>query len=302
MSDHFEISRWKSIQAASGKWYKAVELLGTGGNAATVLAYCGSKPTKGLLFAVKVFRRLSKPERRDAFLREAEILRGCDHPAIMKVYDEGVYYGNPFIVLEYLPKTLGEVMRSGASILEKVAYAFQLISALDYLDTQVPQLVHRDLKPPNIFIKGGSCVIGDFGLIKVLDEEDQEEDKAILKESIGVGMPFHYRTPDLVDYFNNVAPITTKSDIFQLGLVLAQLFTGWNPVKETMNFSDPVQLEPLGNIKSPMGGGIATLINRMLTYSPSERPSAGSLLDSWEGLFHSTVEAAHGLEDRAFHF
>jgi serine/threonine protein kinase len=302
MSDHFEIARWKSIEADSGKWYKVVEHLGTGGNAATFLAYCASNPMKGILFAVKVFRRRSKPERRDSFLNEAKILGDCAHPSIMQIYDQGVYYDNPFMIMEYLPRTLAEVMRSGPSILEKVAYSFQLMSALDYLHAQTPAIIHRDIKPANIFIKGGSCVLGDFGLMKLVND-DEKEDKEILKESIGAGMPFYYRTPDLVDYLNNVASITTKSDVFQLGLVLAQLFTGWNPERAARSFTEPVELDPLGNIRSNrLGGGIATLINRMLTTDKNGRPDAASLLDSWERLFRETVEAAHELEDRAFHF
>ncbi len=170
----------------------------------------------------------------------------------MQIYDRVIYYDDPFMIMEYLPKTLAKVMRSGPSILEKVTYAFQLMSALDYLHAHKPSIIHRDIKPANIFIKGGSCVLGDFGLMKLVNE-DEEEDKEFLKESIGAGMPFYYRTPDLVDYLNNVASITTKSDIFQLGLVLAQLFTGWNPAKAAKNFTDPVELEPLSTIRSRLG-------------------------------------------------
>jgi hypothetical protein len=61
MSDHFKLDRWKSLQADSGFWYESIELLGTGGNAATFLAFCTSPPNKGLLFAIKVFRRPFKP-------------------------------------------------------------------------------------------------------------------------------------------------------------------------------------------------------------------------------------------------
>ena len=89
MADHFELETWKSVQADSGRWYKSIELLGTGGNAATFLACCTSTPLKGLLFAIKVFRRLSKPERRNSFLEEARFLRTCDHPSVMRVFDEG---------------------------------------------------------------------------------------------------------------------------------------------------------------------------------------------------------------------
>ena len=187
-----------------------------------------------MLFAVKVFRNLSRPDRRHSFLEEARFLQTCDHPAIIRTYDEGVYYENPFVVMEYLPRTLAQVMRRGCGIVEKVAFAIQLVSALEYLDSLDPKVVHRDIKPPNIFIKGGSCVLGDFGLMKRLTD-----DPSIIKESLGPGMAYYYRTPDLVAYLRGGAPVTTKSDVFQLGLVLAHLFTGWNPEKVSHEFTDP---------------------------------------------------------------
>ncbi len=301
MSDHFEFEHWKSFRSGSGTWYKAIEPLGVGGNAATFLAYCTSPPRKGLLFAVKVFRKLSKPERRDSFLEEAKFLQSCDHPAIMRTYDEGVYYDKPFVVMEYLPQTLGVAMRRGCSFVEKIAFAIQLVSSLEYLDSLDPKVVHRDIKPANIFIKGGSCVLGDFGLMKRLNDND-DEDREIVKESIGVGMPFFYRTPDLVAYLKDDVPLTTKSDVFQLALVLAHLFTGRNPARANPDYTSPVELEPLGNITSRMSGGIAVLLSRMLTIDPNKRPAAREIADGWEGVFRNAVDAAHNVEDRAFLF
>ena len=302
MTDHIEFGPWQGINADSGNWYKAIELLGTGGNAATFLVFCTSPPMKGLIFAVKVFRKLSKPERRESFLEEVKFLKSCEHPAIMRVYDEGTFYDdNPFVVTEYLPNTLVEVMRADCGFVEKVAYACQLVAALSYLDSLSTKVVHRDIKPENIFAKGGSCVLGDFGLMKLLSGED-EEDREIVKESVGVGMPRYYRTPDLVSYLKGDSGISTKSDVFQLGLVLARLFTGWNPEKSSKEFTDPVELEPVRRIPSKLGGNVVGLLNRMLEMDPDKRPSAGNLVDGWEGVFRNAVDTSHKLEDRAFHF
>lgn len=300
--DHFELEPWQGIRAASGRWYKAIELLGVGGNAVTFLAYGTSSPWKGMLFAIKVFRRRSRPERRQSFLKEAKFLRACDHPAVMRVFDEGTYKDdNAFLVVEYLPRTLAIEMRSGCGFIEKVAYSFQLLSALDYLASRTPPVVHRDIKPANIFIKGGSCVLGDFGLMKLL-QDDTSEDKNVLKESIGPGMPYYYRTPDLVNYLTGASALTTKTDVFQLGLVLAHLFTGRNPAKPSIDFTAEVELEPLGNIPSKMSGQIAATLKRMLTFDPDERPAASELLDMWEGIFRNVVDATHAIEDQAFNF
>jgi hypothetical protein len=70
-------------------------------------------------------------------------------------------------------------------------------------------------------------VLGDFGLMKLMDGQG-EEDRDVFKESVGLGMPFFYRTPDLISYAKNEADISPKSDVFQLGLVLTELFTSRN--------------------------------------------------------------------------
>lgn len=300
MTDHFEFERWKGIHADSGRWYKSIELLGVGGNAATFLAYSTSPPTKGQLVAIKVFRKLSKPERKASFLEEAKFLRECEHPSIMRIYDEGTYYDdNPFIVAEYLPQTLRTAGKKRMGIVEKVTYSMQLLSALQYLGDLPTPIVHRDIKPENIFLRGGACVLGDFGLAKRLGRTGKE-DRTAVKESVGAGMPWYYRTPDLVAYLKSGTELSCKSDTFQLGLVLAELFTGSNPLKRSKNFTAPIELEALGNIRGEMGGLIAPILRKMMIKNPQYRPTPKTLIDKFDGAFVRCIEEAHKLEGQAF--
>lgn len=303
MSDHIAFDVHQGIEASSGEWYKSVQHLGTGGNAVTFLVLCTSGQNEGVLFALKVFRKLSQPERRARFLQEISFLQQCSHPSLMRVHDSGVFRAGtdeyPFVVAEYLPQRLFDVMRGNtASTVQKITFSLQLLSALAYLDDLKPPVIHRDIKPQNIFVKGGACVLGDFGLMKLLDGRE-EQDKEIFKESIGPGMPFFYPTPDLVAYARNERDISTKTDVFQLGLVLAELFTGWNPAKRRADHLDDVELEPLGSIPGGLSGGLATLINKMLIVEPEGRPSARQLLDGWQGVFKNAVDRAHALDGRA---
>ena len=135
--------------------------------------------------------------------------------------------------------------------------------------------------------------------MKVLDK-NAEADREVLKESIGPGMPFFYRTPDLVAYATNQADITVQSDVFQLGLVLAQLFTGWNPCKKAQEHLSPVQLDQIEHIPGKLGGSIWTVLNRMLTFDPSERPTAANLLSLWQANFFDAAMHQHELEGQAF--
>jgi serine/threonine protein kinase len=284
--------------------YNVLQELGRGGNAITYLMVAGSGPFQGTPFAVKIFRRVSKPERRESFLNEAQFLRDCGHPGVMRIYDEGVYRDDhPFVVAEYLPHTLAEVIRSSAAtIVEKLSYTLQLLSTLDYLSALGEPVIHRDIKPQNVFVKGQSCVLGDFGLMKRVSTPDDDVPENVIKESVGPGMPFFYRTPDLVAYVRGEAYPTTKSDVFQLGLVVAQLFTGRNPECRAENnaFKSDVELEPLAPIPGSYCDQIANLVDSMLELDPANRPTAGELLPAWRGLFFDAAEQLSALEGRVF--
>ena len=299
-ADHL-LSIGQSVQASSKVWYRNIQWLGAGGNADTFLVVATSGQAKGVPFALKIFRRLAKPERRESFLAEVEFLKQCSHPSVMRVYDDGTFYDQlPFVVAEYLPNTLQQVIRSERTPTAlKVSYTLQLLSALVYLAGLPAPVIHRDIKPQNIFIKGHSCVLGDFGLMKFVDVADND-DREVLKESLGVGMPARYRTPDLVRYLNGEALPTPKSDVFQLGLVTAELFTGHNPQRWAKDFTDPVELDPLGVVPGAMSAGIANLIKRMLLMDPSARDPAAKFIDPWQGIFLSAVERAHALDGRVF--
>ena len=302
--DELTLGFKQGMQSSSGYWYNNIQWLGKGGNAVTQLMLAGSGPFKGTPFAVKIFRRVSKPERRESFMAEMKFLRECNHPGIMRTYDEGVYReDHPFVVAEYLPRTLAQTIRArGASMVSKLSFMLQLLSSLEYLSTLSPPVIHRDIKPKNVFVKGGACVLGDFGLLKRSEEEESETREDIFKRSIGPGMPFFYRTPDQVAYARNESELTVASDIFQLGLVAAELFTGRNPEKraEHDDFLSDVELAPLGFVAGSSGGVIAGLIRDMLEFDTCARPDAGLLLEQWKGVFFNVATQQDAIEGRVF--
>jgi serine/threonine-protein kinase len=307
--DWVELDFRQGIRAESGIWYNNLQRLGVGGNAVTYLMLAGSGDFAGVCFAVKVFRRVSQPESRDKFLSEVKFLRACRHPCILGIYDDGVYReDHPFVVVEYLPRTLADIIRSDtATLVERLSYVLQLLSVLAYLEQLQPPVVHRDIKPQNIFVKGRSCVLGDFGLVKHLERpEDVAARQGALKESVGPGMPFFYRTPDQVAYARGVAGLTTKSDVFQLGLVTAELFCGENPELRAENNEHlaDVRLRPREEWVSLIPPGfrqvLANLIGSMLEFEPARRPAAVDLLAPWRGLFFEVADRQQALEGRVF--
>ena len=290
MKDKIYLNIGQSIKANSGDYYQIVSSLGDGGNSVAFLALCTSGIYKGILFSLKLFCNISDSRRQEKFLKEVNFLEKIDHPAIIRVYDKGTFAISekqyPFVVSEYYPNTLTEIMKSECSLSDKLIYTVNLLSALCYLKNNTPKIVHRDIKPQNIFIKGRNAILGDFGLMKVLDEKDAEDSSDIKEFEVtaGAGMAFFYRTPDLIDYLNHKTQVTQKSDIFQLGLVIAQLFTGVNPCKKVENLTDDFDMFPLGGISSKKYGGlIAQNIKLMLEIDSEKRIDIDKLLDKWNG-------------------
>lgn len=300
MDDLVNLRFEETLGTARGR-YSILQLLGLGGSAETYLVLATSGDYRGQLFAARVFRRVSRPEWRSDFLSEAAFLQSCSHPAIMRIFDQGLYGDErPFVIAEYLPRTLARALVESPTMPEKLSYAVQLLSALQYL-TKIG-VVHRDVKPENIFIKGGACVLGDFGLMKrVTAPSDAVADREMVKQSVGPGMPRDYRVPDLVAYLAGGPPPTVASDVFQLGLVFARMFTGENPARPLApgeDFTTPVQLDPL----KPIPGGMRTLIETalvpMLEFDREKRPTASFLLGQWQALFLEAASRAHALEGR----
>lgn len=300
MEEHLDLPFKTVLKSPTFSDLTSLQLLGRGGSAETYLMLAASGPLRGQFFAVRVFYRLSKPEWQASFLGEFKFLQSCQHPAVMRVFEEGMYLDkHPFVVAEYLPGTLGNVLRTNPPMVAKIGYALQLLSALEYLASPDVAVIHRDIKPANIFIKGGSCVLGDFGLMKRV-KVDVELDRAMLKESIGPGMPRDYRTPDLVDYYKGGPVPTEKSDIYQLGLVLAEMFSGTNPQQRMKNrddYAEPIQLAPF-SILGGLGPLVEKEIQPMLQSDPTKRPPAAELLVRWQDLFLEAARRAHDLEGR----
>ncbi|KAF6122600.1 WNK lysine deficient protein kinase 1 [Phyllostomus discolor] len=173
-------------------------------------------------------RKLSKSERQ-RFKEEAEMLKGLQHPNIVRFYDswESTVKGKKCIVL------VTELMTSGTlkTYLKRFkvmkikvlrSWCRQILKGLQFLHTRTPPIIHRDLKCDNIFITGptGSVKIGDLGLATLK--------RASFAKSV-IGTP-EFMAPEMYEekYDESV-------DVYAFGMCMLEMATSEYPYSECQN-------------------------------------------------------------------
>ncbi len=206
------------------------------------------------------------PRRLERFLNEVRVARQVSHPNVCRVYDIGEVDGEHFISMEYvdgedlasLIRRIGRLPKDKA-----VQLARQLCAGLAAAHEK--GVIHCDLKPHNVMIDGqGKVRIADFGLA------------GLAKNVSGaVGGTPAYMAPEQID---GKAP-TRKSDLFSLGLVLYEMFTG-KPVFDAKTRAEVMRLRQQASVTPPsthaedLDPAIERVIMRCLASDPEGRPNS----------------------------
>ncbi|MEL6494548.1 MAG: protein kinase [Cyanobacteria bacterium J06623_7] len=158
--------------------YTKIKLLGRGGCGEVYLARHDT-PTRRKLIALKTLlpRVAVMPYMKDRFLKEAELTKMLDHPNLVKFDDYGEANGIFYFTMEFCDRgSIPDLMqkRGGKlSVKEATDIILQVLDGLHYAHTE-KNLVHRDIKPGNIFltVDRGKTVakLGDYGLAKAFDQ------------------------------------------------------------------------------------------------------------------------------------
>ncbi|HKW02317.1 MAG TPA: WD40 repeat domain-containing serine/threonine protein kinase [Vicinamibacterales bacterium] len=225
--------------------YRIVSLLDEGGMG---VVYRAHDPRLGRDVALKIMRWLSAtPEQVARFGREARAAGALNHPNIVAVYDVGLEGGMPFVVTELLEgETLRDRLRRGPLPLRRaVEFGVQIAQALDAAHRKT--IWHRDVKPANVFVTSDTRVkLLDFGIAKLSepDHAHANDDTTEASQTGGMHGTPGYMSPEQV----RGEPVDQRTDIFSLGSVLYEMFTGKRAFHrdtplETMNdvlHADPV--------------------------------------------------------------
>jgi hypothetical protein len=245
--------------------YRVVSLLGRGGMGEV---YGADDLKLGQRVALKFLPadRLKSASWRDQFYAEVRMARQVSHPNVCRVYDVGESQGLLFLSMEFVDgEDLASLLRRIGRLPDDkaVEIAQQLCSGLAAAHRS--GVLHRDLKPSNVMIDGkGHARITDFGLAIAAAEADRQSGPA--------GTP-GYLAPEL---FNGGAP-SVQSDVYALGLVLYELFTGKkafeaSSLAEFYRKQTETNPTPPSNVVKNFDPAVEKAILRCLDRSPAQRP------------------------------
>jgi serine/threonine protein kinase len=216
--------------------YRILAELGAGGMG---VVYRAEDLTLHREVGLKVLPATASSSAVERFLREARAAASLNHPNICTVYDAGEHEGRPYIAMELLKgqslRTLlmnqrlpvSDVLDMGTQIADGIAAA------------HAKGIIHRDIKPANIWVTEDRLVkVLDFGLVKLMPElggndpaaaETALEERVQLTEHAAVVGTIAYMSPEQA----RGEVLDTRTDLFSLGVVLYEMYTGRQPFRGT---------------------------------------------------------------------
>ncbi len=166
------------------------------------------------------------PELRERFMIERRILAGLEHPNIARIIDGGTTgQGAPFVAMEFVSgKPIDQwCLESNLDLRGRVKLFLQVVAAVEHAHQHL--VVHRDLKPDNILVNAeGEPKLLDFGIAKALDPQALGVDSGQTVDTSRLMTP-SYASPEQV----RGEVVTTRTDVYQLGVLLYLLATGKLP-------------------------------------------------------------------------
>ena len=260
--------------------YQIVEPLGQGGMGSVYLA---ERLPDELEVAIKIVRpvHIGNPTVHERFLRETKHTSRITSPHVVRIFDSGMSdEGRAYMVMEHLEgETLTERQRHPPAIrpLEALHIARDVSRAL--AAAHANGVIHRDLKPDNIFLcNDGVVKVLDFGIAKALTK-DADENVRVAEPSLTeahrvVGTPV-YMSPEVI----TKEGLSHRSDLYALGVILYELMVGEPPFFEkdaigTMYrhlHEEPRRLREVDE-RLDIPGALETLVRDLLEKDPDKRP------------------------------
>lgn len=282
-----------AVPPAVGR-FKVLALLGRGGQGSV---YLGHDPQLNRPVAIKCLEVVAHAAGKAAgrAAREAQILASLNHANVVQVYELVQVAAQEYVVTEYVEGiTLSELLLRSIPFSQKVDLALQVARGLYHAHSR--GVLHRDLKPNNILIdKEGCAKIADFGIAMV-----HADTCAVRKPEVGADWLRWSGTPCAMAPEQTLGQATDqRSDIFSLGLLYYELFTGCRPFSGASDIGVAAKIRgaphtPASELEASVPPQLSRLLDRMLEKAPAARPaSMERILVALDSLAHQPALASH---------
>jgi tetratricopeptide (TPR) repeat protein len=219
----------------------------------------------------------------DRFRREIQLAARLQQAQIVPVLSAGELDGVPYYTMPFVEgeSLRAKVARGGALPINDVVNILRDVTrALGYAHEH--GVVHRDIKPDNVLLSGGTAVVTDFGIAKALaaaQGSDRAEipDSSLTQLGVSVGTPA-YISPEQAAGDPN---IDHRSDIYSLGCMAYELLSGRAPFagrapQRTLAAHLTEMPEPIATIRPEIPPALAELVTRCLAKDPGARPQSAA--------------------------
>jgi ABC-type branched-subunit amino acid transport system substrate-binding protein len=248
--------------------------LGTGGMGSVFLAHDTHVNNKTVVVKEMAAHYATAEERREAeeaFNAEMATLAALSHPNIPQISDFFTESGRHFAVQEFvggqdLAKALESTGQPPRGLPEKqvLSWISQVLSVLDYLESQTPQVIHRDIKPGNIIVDAANRVkVVDFGIAS-------HKFKAGTAPGAAPQVSTALGTPGYAPREQFTGQETPLSDLYALGATTHQLLTGVDPTK-VADQKDLWKYAPVRTLNPKVSEATERIVARAVQNDPKKR-------------------------------